>query len=372
MSSSLEAQESPAELLKKASAIYLDVARTLSPDQGYPRRIEEGNEWKTTPPSGWTSGFFPGILWMLYEYTEDEALLVQAKRWTEGLEFQKTASTHDVGFMIFNSFGRGYRATGSEKCKTVTLEAAEHLASRFNPRVGAIRSWDWDRFTYPVIVDNMMNLELLFWAARTKGDRSLAEIARTHAMTTIRDHVREDGSTYHVVDYRPETGEILSRVTVQGFSDDSMWARGQAWGLYGFTVVYRETKEPVFLETARRLADRFLGRLPEDGIPYWDFDAPQESSEPKDASAAAIAASGLWELASLADDADSRDRYRAASKSLIRNLSSPRYSAPGAGLPAMLLHSTGSKPGDSEVDIPIIYADYYFIEALLRQVESSR
>lgn len=361
------AKESPDELLETASSIYLQLSQKLSPEQGYPRSIVNGFEWQTTEPEGWTSGFFPGILWQLYQYTGDHSFLVQAQRWTEGLEDQKTAPTHDVGFMINNSFGHGYRIGGIERYKTVVLDAAKHLVSRFNARVGAIRSWDWGEFKYPVIIDNMMNLELLFWAARNGGDSSLAEIAKIHAMTTIRDHVREDGSTFHVVDYLPENGEIIWRGTFQGLADSSTWARGQVWGLYGFTVAYRETREPAFLETARRLADWFLERLPEDGIPYWDFDVPQQPEVPKDASAAAIAASGLWELASLVDQAALRNRYRAASKSIVKSLSSSQYLAISSGLPALLLHSTGNKPHNSEVNMPIIYADYYFIEVLIKQ-----
>ncbi|MFB0515942.1 MAG: glucuronyl hydrolase [Candidatus Neomarinimicrobiota bacterium] len=359
--------KSPDELLGTASAIYLPLSQTLSPEQGYPRSIVNGLDWHLTPPEQWTSGFFPGILWQLYQYTGNPSFSVQARRWTEGLETQQTAPTHDVGFMINNSFGHGYRVGGIERYKTVVLDAAQHLASRFNARVGAIRSWDGGSFTYPVIIDNMMNLELLFWAARNSADSSLAELAQTHALTTIRDHVRANGSTFHVVDYQPETGEVIWRGTHQGWADSSTWARGQAWGLYGFTVAYRETREPVFLETACRLADRFLERLPEDGIPYWDFDAPHEPEEPKDASAAAIAASGLWTLATLVDQAVLKRHYRAASKRLVESLSSSWYSAVASGLPALLLHSTGDRPHNIEVNVPMIYADYYFIEALMKQ-----
>ena len=360
-------QESPDKLLKTASSIYLQLSQKLSPEQGYPRSIIDGFNWQMTQPEEWTSGFFPGILWQLYQYTGDHSFSVQAQRWTEGLENQKTAPTHDVGFMINNSFGLGYRLGGIERYKKVVLDAAKHLAMRFNVHVGAIRSWDWGEFRYPVIIDNMMNLELLFWAARNGRDSSLAEIAKTHAMTTIRDHVRADGSTFHVVDYQPEKGEIIWRGTFQGLVDSSTWARGQAWGLYGFTVVYRETREPLFLETACRLADWFLERLPEDGIPYWDFDALKEPGEPKDASAAAIAASGLWELASLVDQALLRNRYLAASKNLVESLSSSQYLAIESAPPALLLHSTGNKPHNSEVNVPTIYADYYFIEVLIKQ-----
>lgn len=365
-----EDEKSPCELLNTAGSIYLDLSQQTV--DGYPRSIDNGTTWETTEPRSWTSGFFPGILWQLYKYTENDSFLQQAQRWTNGLEEQKTAPTHDVGFIINNSFGHGYRNAGIENYKETTLQAAEHLASRFNPRVGAIKSWDWGKweFGYPVIIDNMMNLELLFWAAKNGGDPELANIAKTHAMTTIRDLVRADGSTFHVAEYDGQTGELIGQSTHQGSRDDSTWARGQAWGIYGFTVAYRETKEEIFLETARRLADRFLERLPEDGVPYWDFDVPQEPGEPKDASAAAIAASGLWELSSLVDETTSMIKYRQASRNLVNNLSSDRYIAFTSGLPAVLQHSTGNKPDNSEIDVPIIYADYYFIEALIRQSSS--
>ncbi len=365
-----EAEESPCELLNKAGSIYLDLSQKTI--DGYPRGIDNGVIWETTEAGSWTSGFFPGILWQLYKYTEDDSFLEQAQRWTNGLEEQKTAPTHDVGFIINNSFGHGYRNAGIENYKKITLQAAKHLASRFDPRVGAIKSWDWGKWEsrYPVIIDNMMNLELLFWAAKNGGDPKLADIAKTHAMTTIRDLIRADGSTFHVADYNRETGELIWQGTHQGLRDSSMWARGQAWAIYGFTVAYRETEEKIFLETACRLADRFLESLPEDGIPYWDFDAPQEPGEPKDASAAAIAASGLWELGSLVDETTLMIKYREASHNLVKNLSSDHYLAFKSGLPALLLHSTGNKPDNSEIDVPIIYADYYFIEALIRQLSS--
>lgn len=359
----------PSDVLSEAAGLYLPLAESLSPLSGYPRSITDGVSWTQTTPDKWTSGFFAGILWQLYEVSGDEALLLQAQRWTEGLEGQVSHPSHDVGFMIGNSFGRGYRATGDQWYRDVTLAAAEHLATRFDPDVGAIRSWgEMRRFSYPVIIDNMMNLEILFWAALNGGDESLAEVARTHAMTTIRDHVREDGTTFHVVDYDQETGDVIWRGTVQGLADTSAWARGQAWGLYGFTTAYRETGEPLFLETACRLADAFLERLPDDVIPCWDFDAASMPGEPKDASAAAIAASGLWELSTLVGDVVLSARYGEASVALLERLSSDDYSALLLGLPALLLHGTGNRPRYSEVDVPLIYAEYYYVEALARQV----
>ena len=359
-----DAENGPDKILHSGAAMYLALAKELSPENGYPRQVGAERKWETTVPRGWTSGFFPGILWQLYEYTGEPALAEQAKRWTDGLREQTTANTHDVGFMIFNSYGRGYRFGDIDAYKSVTLEAAAHLASRFDPRVGAIRSWDWGSFQYPVIIDNMMNLELLLWAAKNGGDPQYADIARSHANTTIRDHIREDASTFHVVDYHPETGDVIWKGTHQGMSDSSFWARGQAWGIYGFSVTYRETGEAVYLETATKLADRFLEKLPPDGIPYWDFDPPQSQDTPKDASAAAIAACGMLNLANLIEDSEESEKYRSAAKQLISHLSTPEYSAEAAGLPALLLHSTGNMPAGTEIDVPIIYGDYYYIEAL--------
>jgi unsaturated chondroitin disaccharide hydrolase len=356
-------------ILETAHDIYLPLAQNLSPLDGYPRSIVEGSEWDQRQPYEWTSGFFAGILWQLYGIFPDEDLLEQGQRWTEGLEGQTNAPTHDVGFMINNSFGRGYRAAGIEEYRAVTLEAAEHLATRFDPDVGAIRAWGaMGRYSYPVIIDGMMNLEILFWAARNGGEAYLADVARTHAMTTIRDFLRSDGTTFHLVDYDPDTGDVLRRGTVQGYSDTSTWARGQAWALYGFTIAYKETSEPLFLETACRTADAFLERLPEDLIPCWDFDAAEIPGEPKDSSAAAIAASGLWDLASLVEDPADMQRYSEASLALVARLSSDEYSAYDLGLPALLLHATGNRPANREVDVPLIYADYYYIEALIKQL----
>ncbi len=368
--SSSEAPTPPDRTLDRAASLYLGLARLHSPEDGYPRSVR-GGEWNLVRPRAWTSGFFPGILWQLYDVTGESALLEEARRWTDPLEGQRFAPSHDVGFVILLSFGRGYEATGDESYRDVALEAAQHLAGRFDPDVGAIRSWDGSRrFAYPVVIDGMMNLELLFWAAREGGDRSLAEIARTHALTTMRDHVRDDGSTFHVVDYDPETGEILSRGTVQGRADDSTWARGQAWGLHGFAVAYRETGDPLFLETSRRLADAFLERLPPDGVPFWDLDLPDDAHEPKDSSAAAIAASGLLKLASAVRDTAEARRYRAASRSLVGRLSTPEYLDAGIEAPALLLHATGHRQRRQELDVPIIYADYYFLEALGQGLEA--
>jgi len=356
------------DLFDRAAAIYLPLAQSLEPVEGYPRSITDGETWMLGSTRSWTSGFFSGVLWRLYERTGEEALRTQAERWAAGLAGETTIPSHDVGFIINSSFGQGYRLTGEPWYRDVLLKAADQLATRYDPDVRAIRSWGAMRhFVYPVAIDGMMNIELLFWASEHGGGPELADIAWQHAHTTMVDHVRCDGTTFHVVDYDPSTGAELWKGTVQGLADTSTWSRGQAWAIYGFTVAARETGDPSFLWTAEKTADAFLDLLPEDWIPCWDFDAESIPGEPRDASAAAVAASGLWELAGLTDDVARRSRYRSASYAIVERLSAGDYSAEGAGMPALLLHSTGHRPHNSEVDVPVIYAEYYFLEALSRQ-----
>jgi len=278
--------------------------------------------------------------------------------------------SQDVGFKIYCSFGNGYRITGNESYPAIMLQAAQSLATRFNPTVGCIKSWNsGSRGQYPVIIDNMMNLELLFWASKNGGESSLYDIAVTHAVKTIENHVREDGSTYHVVDFDPSTGEVISRKTVQGYSDESTWARGQAWGLYGFTMAFRETDSTLFLTTAEKIADYFVDHLPEDDVPYWDFDAPNIPNEEKDASAAAIAASGLLELSVLVSEPEKKIKYQNAASDILESLCSVNYLAEGTNSSGILLHGVGNNNSGSEVDVSLIYADHYFIEALIRYLQ---
>jgi hypothetical protein len=272
--------------------------------------------------------------------------------------------------MMMCSFGNGLRLAGTEAYRPILLQAASSLASRFNPKVGSLKSWEsrpkWD---FPVIIDNMMNLELLFWGAKNGGPPSLREIATTHALTTIANHFRPDGSTYHVVDYDTATGKVRARNTHQGYADESVWARGQAWALYGFTMTFRETGDARFLAAAQRAADWFIGHLPSDGVPYWDFKAPGIPDEPRDAAAGAIAASGLLELALMTPEREKGDTYRRAAERTLASLCSPAYLAREGQEPSILRHATGHRPGGSEVDVPLIYADYYFLEAILRYDE---
>lgn len=332
-----------------------------------PRTIEKG-ELKLVSAKDWTSGFFPGVLWFLHQYTGKAEWKKNALTYTANIEDEKiNAGTHDMGFKIYCSFGNGYHQTHDAHYKEVIIQSAKTLATRFNKKAGVIRSWDHhkEQWRYPVIIDNMMNLELLFEASKLSGDRSLYDIAVSHANTTMKNHYRADHSSYHVIDYDTATGAILKRNTHQGFADESAWSRGQAWGLYGYTMCYRETKNKAFLAQAEAISEYMLKHpnMPADLVPYWDFNAPKIPNEPRDVSAAAIMASGLYELSTYSRNGK---KYRAAADKIIENLTNQYRSPIGESHGFILLHSTGSKPSNSEVDVPINYADYYYLEALLR------
>ena len=345
----------------------IPAAKKDKPGLVSPRTIEKG-ELKLVPSRDWTSGFFPGQLWMLYEFTGKEAWKQQAQAFTANIEREKTnGGTHDMGFKIYCSFGAGYKLTRDAHYRDVIIQSAKTLITRFRPVVGSIRSWDHnrDKWGFPVIIDNMMNLELLFEATKLTGDSSFYHIAVAHANTTMKNHFRPDHSSWHVVDYDTVTGKVVNKHTHQGYSHESAWSRGQAWGLYAYTMCYRETKDPAYLKHAENIAGFILNhpRLPEDLVPYYDFDAPGIPNEPRDASAAAIMASGLYELSIYSKNGN---RYRKAADKIIATLSNNYRSRPGESKGFILLHSTGSKPANSEVDVPINYADYYYLEALLR------
>jgi unsaturated chondroitin disaccharide hydrolase len=331
-------------------------------------RTLDSMQLKLVPSRDWTSGFFPGELWFLYEYTGNREWKVQAENFTANIEKEKTnGSTHDMGFKIYCSFGQGSRLANNTHYKDVIIQSAKTLSTRFNPKVGVIRSWDHhkEQWDYPVIIDNMMNLELLFEATKLSGDSSFYRIAVSHAKTTMKNHFRPDYSSYHVVDYDTATGGVRKKQTAQGYSDESAWARGQAWGLYGFTMCYRETKDKQFLDQAEHIASFILNHpnLPKDLVPYWDFNAPNIPNEPRDASAAAVMASALYELSSYSKN---KIQYRKLADKIIASLSNYYRSPIGENKGFILVHSTGSKPANSEVDVPLIYADYYYLEALLR------
>jgi unsaturated chondroitin disaccharide hydrolase len=334
-------------------------------------RSAKGGTVTYVGPSDWTSGFPAGSLWLLYERTHDQAWRAAAETWTAALMSQQTRTdTHDVGFVINSSFGNGYRLTQNAAYRSVVLTAAASLATRFNATVGCTRSWDFGSWQFPVIIDNMMNLELLFRATALGGEARFAQIGTTHALTTRANHFRADASSYHVVDYNPTTGAVIKKQTNQGLADESAWARGQAWGLYGFTMSYRETNDARFLDQATRIAEFYTKSpvMPADGVPYFDFDAPARSDVPdyRDASAGAIAASGLFELAKYATGA-AAESYRAFAIKAVRALSSTAYrAATGTNSQFLLTHSVGNYPANGEIDVAINYADYYYLEALGR------
>lgn len=359
-----------------AAAQYRFLRAQLGGRRRYPRTWARGR-LTLAGAADWTSGFFPGSLWLLFEATAAAEWRDAAATFTAGLEAMKdNRRTHDIGFMLHCSFGNGLRLTGDAHYRAVLLAGAESLTTRFNPTVGCIKSWDTRaEWPYPVIIDNMMNLELLLWAARESGEARYRDIATSHADVTLRHHFRPDASCFHVVDYDPASGVVRKKQTHQGAADGSAWARGQAWALYGYTVMFRETRNPSYLAHAQRVAAFLMDhpRLPPDKVPYWDFDAPQIPNEPRDASAAAIMCSALWELGTFSDGADANRLVNFASEQL-RSLCSPTYrSALHENGGFLLQHSTGSFPRNSEVDVPLNYADYYFLEALgrcLRQTAS--
>jgi len=340
---------------------------------------------ETSDAGWWTSGFYSGTLFYLYEFSHDTALLDEAQNRLKLLEPEQfNKSTHDLGFMMYCSFGNGLRLLDSPRYKDILLNSARSLSTRFNPIVGCIKSWDSKPWHFPVIIDNMMNLELLLWATQVTGDTSFAHIAVTHANTTMRNHFRPDYSSYHVVDYDSVTGAIIAKKTAQGYADSSAWARGQSWGLYGYTVVYRFTHDPRYLEQARHIAHFILTNpnLPADKIPYWDYNAPgippanagggaraAMGGPLRDASAAAIMASALIELSKYVAPKEGRG-YLDVAEEIIVNLSSNTYKAVvGSNGGFILKHSVGNLPGHSEIDVPLTYADYYYIEAMLRYKE---
>jgi len=339
-------------------------------DSVLPRSVNREGNLITSDSRWWCSGFFPGVLWYLYQNTNDSKIRSYAELFTQRVEREKhTTSHHDLGFMLYCSFGNGYRITGNKDYEEVLVTGAKSLSTRFNADIGMIKSWATNnRWQYPVIVDNMMNLELLMRAAKHTGDQTFSTIARSHADRTMKDIYRPDYSCYHVVSYDTVTFQVEKKQTNQGAHDESVWARGQAWGLYGFTMMFRETDEQRYLDFAVNIADFLIDDLtwPDDYVPYWDFDAPGIPDEPRDASTAAIMASALLELSQYVSE-DLSKKYFDFAVNQIRSLSSPAYLADaGTNGNFILKHSTGSKPRNSEVDVPLTYADYYYVEALIR------
>jgi unsaturated chondroitin disaccharide hydrolase len=339
-----------------------------------PRSIANGKtEWRFVNYRDWTCGFWPGILWYAYEYTHDNKWKQQAQRYSRVLFplVDSAAIDHDLGFQVLTSIGNGYRLTQDTLYRSVLLRAADTLSNLFNPKVGTILSWprevpgvDWP-LRHNTIMDNMINLELLFWASKNGGNAALYNMAVKHAETTMQNHFRPNYTSYHVVVYDTATGKKIKGITHQGYSDSSMWARGQSWAIYGFTMVYRETKDPRFLDFAQKVTDVYLKDLPADLVPYWDFNAPDIPNAPKDASAAAVTASALLELSTFVPDSAKAAAYRQKGEQMLQSLSSEKYQSRNMNN-AFLLHSTGHKPNGGEIDASIMYADYYYMEALLR------
>tara|TARA_R110001592_G_scaffold76099_2_gene229963 strand:- start:2294 stop:3466 length:1173 start_codon:yes stop_codon:yes gene_type:complete len=324
---------------------------------------------KKVPSKDWTSGFYAGNIWQIYELTKNPNYKELAKKWTAFIEKEKyNDKTHDMGFKVFSSFGQGLKQDQSNQdYKEIIVKSAQTLSSRYNDTVGSIRSWDFnkEKWDFPVIIDNMMNLELLFEATRISKDSSFHKIAVKHANTTLKNHFREDNSCFHVLDYNPENGAIRKKITHQGFSDASAWSRGQGWAIYGFTMAYRYTEDENYLNQAKATAAFFLNHknLPEDGIPYWDFDAPNIPNEPRDVSAGAIVASALIELYTYTKD----ETYINYSKKFLENVQTSSYILPSdIEAPFILNHSSGDWSKRAEMDEPIVYGDYYFLETLIR------
>lgn len=346
----------------------LDSVAVSNPGKSvYPRSIKKDGKLWTGSYKLWVSGFFPGSLWLIYDYTSDQRFKNLAMKYQSGLEpLRYRTDDHDIGFQLMCSYGNCLRLTQEESCKEVLIDGAHSLASRFNLEVGCTRSWDFGDWKFPVIIDNMMNMELFLKAAELSGDSSLRDIALSHARTTMKNHFREDYSCFHLVNYDPVTGDVIGRQTVQGYADDSAWARGQSWALHSYTMIYRFTQEKEFLHHAVSIAEYLLKRIPEDHVPYWDYDAPDIPDAVKDASAGALMASALIELSTYVNKKQASEYLDKAEK-IIRALASPKYLAEEGEIQGFLLkHSTGHNVKKYEVDKPLSYADYYFLEALLR------
>ncbi|MDL2282035.1 glycoside hydrolase family 88 protein [Parabacteroides sp. OttesenSCG-928-G06] len=352
--------------------------------KNFPRRINREGKLSTTSKYDWTPGFFPGNLWYLYELTGDAKWKENAEKWTWEMEPVKSyTGNHDIGFMMYCSYGNAERLASKPEYKDILVESAHSLCVRYNEIAKVTKSWNyrkaWDgtEWFYPVIIDNMMNLELLMYAYKVTGDKKFYDVAVNHANTTLENHFREDFSSYHVVNYDTITGVALNKQTCQGYSDNSTWSRGQAWAVYGYTMMYRETQIPAYLEGAKKMVAYFLDNMPdEDLVPYWDYNvgmegyaaegdsyAVKDPGKYRDTSASAIVASALFELGEL----DNNPYYTETAIKMLKSLASEKYRAPlGENANFIIMHCVGSLPHRSEIDSPLVYADYYFLEALVR------
>ncbi len=342
-------------------------------DANYPRSTDLNGRWRPMSEGHWASGFWPGSFWYLYQKTSDNIWRQRAESWTKPLERHRyRKNDHEAGFIIYRSCGLGYSLTADPGYKPVIMDATASLLTRFDPNVGCVRSWN--SYHFPVIIDGIMMLEMVFWAAKNGGDPNWYDMAVTHSYKTLQNNVRTNGSVWQIVDYDPNTGDVIGKYNKQGYNNDSTWSRGQAWGIYGFTMAYRETNDSNFLETAKKVADYYIDNLPEDYVPYWDFNAPNIPNEVRDSSAAAIASSALLELSTLVPEQADKEKYYTSACDILDSLSSPAYLATDPNM-SILLHGTGransegGDPNDREIDCGLIYGDHFFIEALMRREE---
>lgn len=359
------AADAPGPVLPFTESRLAATADGLAPPN-YPVRTNPDGTWLTKGPDDWTSGFLPATLWRTYERTHDPVWRERAERWTAPLRDEVSHDDGDLGFKMFMTFAVAHQLTGDRAAEQTALAAADTVARRFQPAVGMIRMWDdWDDpGDVRVNIDAMMNLELLYWAGQ-HGRPQYTAMATRHAERSMQDLVRPDGSTFQFGAWNRDSGELLRQYTEQGARDDSTWSRGQGWAIYGFTMAYRYTHDERFLDTARRTADWFVGHLPPDHVPYWDFDVPQDQSSPRDSSAAAVAASGMLELSTAESDPARRDGDVDAARAMLGSLASPAYLSRGTPNRAILQHGTQNVP-EGQQDSGIQFGDYYFVEALHR------
>lgn len=368
----------PAEWIRQALDFCAERVRENAASlEGFPERTENGR-WlcveKVGEKSGWwVGGHWVGLLWQAFAYTHDPELERAAREWAGHLlSRQFDTTTHDLGFLFELSHILGYELTSDKTFIPPALQAAETLCRRFNPRGGYFQAWgrldDSPEVRGRAIIDTMMNLDLLFWASAQTGDPKFAQMAQTHARTVMKHQARPNFTTAHVIDFDPENGAFLKQDTHQGLSAASCWSRGQAWAVYGFCDCYRATKDPAFIETARHLAQYALDNLPDDLVPYWDYDSPEIPNDVRDSSAASILTSGLLSLSKLESTPEAGSGWRSHAEAIIKSLWE-NYSSRGTSEPSLLIHGTRSKP-HGMMDHGLIYGDYYFFEALMKLVSS--
>lgn len=337
--------------------------------------VSKNEVYSLNDNNAWTSGFWPGMLWLCYEYTKDEEFLAAARRATESFRERfaqkKALNHHDIGFLYSLSSKAQWIVEKDEAAKELTLAAADHLMSRWRPKSQIIQAWGSEGNEESggrIIIDCMMNLPLLYWAGETTGDRRYTDVASKHADKSRRFLVRGDDSSYHTFYFDQETGDSIRGGTHQGYRDGSTWTRGQAWGIYGFALSYRYTRNPLYLDTSRRMARYFLNRLPEDNVAYWDFDAPVDADTKRDSSASAIAACGIMELLQhLAADHPERSLLAEGVERSMEGLIKHYATIGKQDAQGLLERGSYSVRGNASPDDYMIWGDYYYLEALMRQ-----